>query len=228
MSLGLIIYARYDSRRLPGKALKKIVGKELLLRVYERLVRFYDKEKIVVATSTRDNDILICDFCRDQGINYFQGSDNDLIQRTVDCCAEFGFSRIARINGDRPLFDPKLIFEYDEQLVLGGYDFVTNKGPDFITIPGLVTEIFTLQSLQRILELDTSDEEKEHLTLWYYLNNQKVKTRMLRPENHLEKIAFTVDTQNDISKIEYIIRNLKNPSVFDLDELISLHNKWDL
>ena len=59
----IVIPARYASTRLPGKPLMKILGKEMLLRVYENALKVagqFDSCQIIVATE----DQRIVDFCQ--------------------------------------------------------------------------------------------------------------------------------------------------------------------
>ncbi|MDH5777269.1 MAG: 3-deoxy-manno-octulosonate cytidylyltransferase, partial [Gammaproteobacteria bacterium] len=49
MSFIIVIPARYDSSRLPGKPLKKLLGKPLLQHVYECATRS-DASEIIIAT----------------------------------------------------------------------------------------------------------------------------------------------------------------------------------
>ena len=61
---GLIIQARYDSTRLPGKVLKKI-GKYTVLNILiKRLSKLNKNFKIVVATGTNKNDDKISEFLK--------------------------------------------------------------------------------------------------------------------------------------------------------------------
>ena len=48
MKIGIIIVVRIDSKRLPGKVLKKIKGKEIIKYIFERLeMTNDDKENII-------------------------------------------------------------------------------------------------------------------------------------------------------------------------------------
>ena len=62
MQYGLIIQARYNSTRLPGKVLKKI-GKHTILNILiKRLSKLNKNYKIIVATGTSKNDDKINDY----------------------------------------------------------------------------------------------------------------------------------------------------------------------
>ena len=64
MQYGLIIQARYNSTRLPGKVLKKI-GKHTILNILiKRLSKLNKNYKIIVATGTSKNDDKINDYLK--------------------------------------------------------------------------------------------------------------------------------------------------------------------
>lgn len=50
MKTACIIPARYESTRLPGKPLRKIAGKTLIHRVYERAVLAQKPDIVIIAT----------------------------------------------------------------------------------------------------------------------------------------------------------------------------------
>lgn len=60
----LIIQAHIGSTRLPGKIMKNICGKEVLLHVYERCVKAKEVNKIIIATSKNTKDDQIEKFCK--------------------------------------------------------------------------------------------------------------------------------------------------------------------
>ena len=48
----IIIPARYDSKRFPGKPLKLICGKELIIHVADKCVKAVGKQNLYVATDS--------------------------------------------------------------------------------------------------------------------------------------------------------------------------------
>ena len=53
-----IVQARFDSERLPGKVLMDIEDKPILEHIIDSLQKCNEISKIVVATTTKDNDDL--------------------------------------------------------------------------------------------------------------------------------------------------------------------------
>ena len=72
MNTILIIQARYQSARLPGKVLKKTLNKELLLYMIERIKQSKEINEIFVATSTNVSDNPIYNLCKNS-IQHFRG-----------------------------------------------------------------------------------------------------------------------------------------------------------
>ena len=69
MRVGVIIQARMNSSRLPGKVLLDLNGKSVLERVIERVSYSKMINEIVVATSSSDKDDPISQFCEKKKIS---------------------------------------------------------------------------------------------------------------------------------------------------------------
>ena len=54
MSIKILIPARFNSSRFPGKPLAKILGKEMILRVLNICNKTFEKENIYVATESKN------------------------------------------------------------------------------------------------------------------------------------------------------------------------------
>ena len=59
-----IIQARFSSKRLYGKVLKKISGTTILERVYNQVKKSKKIKKIIIATSEHKLDKKIINFCK--------------------------------------------------------------------------------------------------------------------------------------------------------------------
>ena len=66
MKLGIIIFARYSSKRLVGKVLKKINNISILEIILNRLLKVSKRIPIIVATSTNSSDDKIINFCKNK------------------------------------------------------------------------------------------------------------------------------------------------------------------
>ena len=79
----VIIQARYDSTRFPGKILKKINGKSILEIIILRIKKRKQVEKIVVATTKEKNDNKIIDQIRKLNIDIYRGSTKNVLQDII-------------------------------------------------------------------------------------------------------------------------------------------------
>ena len=77
--IGIIIQARMLSKRLPGKVLKKILGKPMIELIIQRLKKCKEVDEIIVATS-KDNS---------NQKNFLPQSSSDFIYAII--IEEYGF-----------------------------------------------------------------------------------------------------------------------------------------
>ena len=76
-----VIQARCGSSRLPGKVLRPLLGRPLLLRMVERVKMARLAGTVVVATTTAAEDDAILALCREAGVLCFRGHADDLLDR---------------------------------------------------------------------------------------------------------------------------------------------------
>ncbi len=116
-----VIPARYESTRLPGKPLRLIAGKPMIVRVYERAKLAKLATGVIVAT----DDERIKKAVEDAGgaAVMTRKDHNTGTDRLVEVAQKFAdIDVIINVQGDEPLIDPDLIdnlaklFETDENL----------------------------------------------------------------------------------------------------------------
>jgi 3-deoxy-manno-octulosonate cytidylyltransferase (CMP-KDO synthetase) len=100
----LLIPARYQSSRFPGKPLARILGKEMILRVWEKCIQAVDRSLVWVAT---DDDRII-DFCKQAGIQVIQTGSDCLTgtDRVYEAIKDHDLDFVINVQGDEPLIDP--------------------------------------------------------------------------------------------------------------------------
>ena len=81
MKVVTIIQARTSSSRLRNKVLFNIDGKTLLGKVIESAKAIKKSDEIWVATSTNNEDNVIEFICKENNVNCFRGSLNDVRSR---------------------------------------------------------------------------------------------------------------------------------------------------
>src|ERR1700724_1694440 len=97
------------SSRLPGKTIADVAGRPLLLHVVERVQRARRVDKVVVATTDQSSDDPIATLCQLAGIQYFRGSEDDVLDRFYRTAQANTADIVVRITADCPLIDPAVI-----------------------------------------------------------------------------------------------------------------------
>ena len=119
-----VIPARFNATRLPGKALAKIGGKEMVLHVIERVKKANCLDNIVVAT----DDERIFDVVKNAGVHAVLTSNRH--PSGTDRCAEAlnklegAYDAVINIQGDEPFIHPQQI-DLVGDLLEGGAQIAT-------------------------------------------------------------------------------------------------------
>lgn len=109
MNIVCTIEARMGSSRLPGKTMKKILGKHMLELLIERLKRSKYINDIIVATSVAPMDSIIAELSEKIGVHCFRGSEKDVLGRVLNAAKSVNADIIVEITGDCPLIDPVVV-----------------------------------------------------------------------------------------------------------------------
>ena len=209
MQIGIIIQARMGSSRLAGKVLKKIGDKNLLEHIIFRLQKLKHNAKVVIATSDLQKDDELESFCKQNSINCFRGSEQDVLSRYYLCAKEYRFDHIIRLTGDNPFVD---IEELDNLIDL----HISSKADysrSFASLPkGIGAEIFTFEALKISYNHGKEENHLEHVNEYIEENEDKFKISELSvtKEKNRPDISLTVDTLQDYKKACFIVEYSKN------------------
>ena len=140
-----IIPARYASTRLPGKPLKDICGKPMLVWVYQQAKKAKKLDEVYVAT----DDERIERMCRDYEIPVVMTSPshptgaNRLQEVSETVSADF----YIQLNGDEPLLDPDLADaavpeEADQEQPFGTNIITKMRSPSEVMDPANIKVVF--------------------------------------------------------------------------------------
>ena len=88
----ILVQARTGSKRFKNKILRKIHNKTILEILVNRLKNSILKDKIIILTTKKREDLKIVNICKKINILYFRGSENDLVKRYYDCVKKFNIS----------------------------------------------------------------------------------------------------------------------------------------
>lgn len=204
-----VIEARMTSKRLPGKVLKPILGEPALARLVERLKRSTYIHQIVVATTVNDTDQPIVDTCRRLGIDFFRGSEEDVLGRVVAAARSVEADLIVEVTGDCPLMDPFIVDQAIDLYLAKECDYVSNILER--SFPrGIVVQVFSRSLIEEVEKLTQDPEDREHVTLYIYTHPERYQLANLKaPADQTRPLlALTLDTPEDYELISKIYENL--------------------
>lgn len=220
MRIVAIVQARMGSTRLPGKVLKKVNNKPLLAYQIERMKKASLIDKLVIATTPYGNEEIV-NLCNELDIDYFIGSEIDVLARYYEAAIKFRADIVVRITSDCPLIDPWIINNVIQMYLDGEYDYVSNT--QLRTFPrGMDTEVFSMKLLTEAFINASLDYEREHVTPYFYLNPIKYNIGQFALQKaDYSHLRLTVDTPEDLELISILIKDLYsiNPD-FDLDMIL--------
>lgn len=131
MDYCVIIPARYQSSRLPGKPLVKLCGLPMIVRTYQQCIKACPPDKVYVAT----DDERIKEVCELNGIQVIMTSSECFTgtDRIAECANYIDADVFINVQGDEPIFNPKdleilisNIEKYPDE-VLNGYCKISDE-----------------------------------------------------------------------------------------------------
>jgi spore coat polysaccharide biosynthesis protein SpsF len=227
----LIMQARMGSERLPGKVLKPVAGKPLLQYELTRLSRCQFVGETVVATTTNPADDAIVEFCRQHGVLWFRGSEEDVLSRYYEAAVWRSADVVVRVTADCPLIDPALVDDTVKFYLTHRteYDYVSNVLKR--TYPrGMDCEVFSFSALKQAFDEAKDRKEREHVTPFIYGRPERFKLGGVAGAEDQSCLRLTVDTSEDFDLIEKVITALypakHDFSLADIVSLLKQRPEW--
>ncbi|MBZ0147772.1 MAG: NTP transferase domain-containing protein [Pseudorhodoplanes sp.] len=221
--MSIVVFARLDSQRLPGKALAMLAGRPLLGHVIARVRRA--GLPVIIATSDRELDNPIAIFAQSEGVQCFRGHTTDVAQRALACLDAFCLDALVRISGDSPFIDPNIIRDVVRVFEnKNAPDIVTNTFPRTFP-PGQSVEVIDKAAMRRVVA-HASDEEREHVTQHIYGNPESFRIINCASSIEYRDVNLTVDTEVDLERA----RSLFSSGVTEktsLDQIVKLAREYD-
>ena len=220
MDTAIIVQARMGSTRLPGKIMKKVLGKPLLEYQLERLLRVKQADQVVIATTDHGEEHRYC-LCQRLGVPY-RGPEQDVpTYYGLPPNGAVLLSDYFRL----PLIDPAVVDK-----VIGfylahqaEYDYVSNTFSNRTYPRGMDTEVFSYQALKEAYEEATDEAEREHVTIFIKRHPERYRIKTLPYEKDYSHYRWTVDTPEDFKLIEKMLTAIYpvNPH-FTLEDCLTL------
>lgn len=206
----IILQARMTSTRLPGKVLLEVGGRPMLAQQLRRLKECLLVDRIIVATTTNATDDGVVEVARQEGVEWFRGSETDVLSRFAGAARQAQAGIVVRITGDCPLIDPqvtdRVIQELSEHATTCDYaaNILQRTYPQ-----GLDVEAFFGDVLQRVDRMAQSPTAREHVTTFIYSEQPELfRRRNVADSQDNSDLRWTVDTAADLQVVRTIYEAL--------------------
>lgn len=226
-----IIQARMRSTRLPGKVLLKVLNKELLILLIERVKKVKGIDEIVIATSNLKDDDPIFELCEKNSVECFRGPEENVLERYFFAAKKYGAQIVVRLTADSPLLDPDICSQLIEILKNHwlSYDYVSNSLER--SFPrGVEPEVFKFSALEDAHQNASLPGHFEHVTPYILTHPQKFKCFNLKNAVDYSYHRWTVDTPEDFELIKRIFEELypgkPDFRMKDVLQLFEAHPDW--
>lgn len=211
----IVLQARIDSKRLPGKVLKPLQGLPLLAHCIRRLKRVHPAAKLIVATSVLSVNDEVVRLAEAERVSWFRGSENDVLDRFYRAACHNDADYVIRATGDNPFVDPDEASRILDQVMSDDWDYVCGfKEADGLVPPtGVAVEAFTFKALEQAWHYARGLAYREHIDDYFFDESSRFKIRYLPclPYNHCPNLRLTVDTIDDLTFAERIGAGVSAP-----------------
>jgi spore coat polysaccharide biosynthesis protein SpsF len=214
---GVVLQARLDSSRLPGKALLDLKGKTTIFRAMEALRGITSAGRFILATDEGSAELL-----REQaeagGFELFIGSKENVLERYAGAVRAFGLDTVVRATGDNPLVSAELAEESIALQQASGADYAALIGAPL----GTGVEVVRAQALLAAAAEAAEPYETEHVCPFLYRRPQRfeILTPTVDARRFFPSGRVTLDTLEDYRYIARIFGTLYSGKPIGMDELI--------
>jgi spore coat polysaccharide biosynthesis protein SpsF len=221
---GIVLQARMDSSRLPGKALMSIGDVPVLTHCLRRLVAA-GVARVVLATTDRLEDDALADVATGLGVSVHRGEVDDVLTRMLTAAEVFDLDPVVRATGDNPAVDIQAPGRVLEALRAAGADYVVERDLPY----GAAVEAVTREALRAAAREAHDREDREHVTTW--IKRQTGRFRVLCPEApaplRRPDLRVTVDVPDDLAYVRMLFARsgVDEPSLSRLIQVAGRANR---
>ena len=218
----IVLQARIDSTRLPGKSLLLLDGKPLIFRVMEALNQVPADIRILACPG--DSLSSFSPVAQEAGFQILAGPKDDVLERYCLAIRKYSIDRVIRATGDNPFVFADAAVSLNDEAVSLKADYA-----GYAELPyGAGVESAAASALLRASEQAKLPSEREHVCPYLYnhpelftLHRPSAPVRWRYPD-----IRLTVDTQEDFDRAEKLYAALKSePSRYNGETIIKKYAK---
>jgi spore coat polysaccharide biosynthesis protein SpsF len=203
MKTDCIIQARLASTRFPRKIFAAFNGRPLIRYIVDHLQQSENINRIIIATTVNPLDDELCQYCEDENILFYRGSEENVLKRFIETSHHFDCQDILRVCSDNPFIDIAKLNQQIELYFAKQADYCTFAafdGTPIILKPiGLFAEMVSTTALNKAFSLANEKKYFEHVTFFIYSHPEIFHIeKILLPEQINTDYRFTIDYPEDL------------------------------
>jgi len=222
MTTGIIIQARTGSSRLPNKAFLPIGDRASLAWCIGQCKKMEGIDKIILATTRREEDKKLKRFCYGDNMHFYQGRRDDLIARHYGAAQRYGIDTIVRVTGDSPVFCP----EMGEYLLKNHLENKADYTEALEIVPGTSCQIWSYNAFEKLTEMNIGQQYTEHMSFFVLQNPDKFKIVKVKfIPSCFRKYRLTLDYPEDLEMFNALFKTMEGTGI-DMNQFC-LQNIYD-
>ena len=206
----LVLQARLDSARLPGKTMLPLGSRPLIFRVMEALN--YVPAAIRILACTEDSAGVYAPLAREAGFELLVGPKEDVLERFCMAARQYNFNQLIRATGDNPFVFADAAAAINAEALALAADYAAYSGLPY----GAGVESVNAAALLQAGTEAALPYEREHVCPYLYGHSQKfLLHRPLAPLRwQAPHLRLTIDNEEDYYRAKQLYEALdryKNP-----------------
>jgi N,N'-diacetyllegionaminate synthase len=204
--IAAIVAGRMKSSRLACKAILPIAGVSSVERCLEQCLGIRGVEQVILATSDLESDKILEKHLLGGRAKIWKGHPDDVIDRYLGACDNFGVDVVVRVTADCPIVLPDIVEYLLEKHFESGADY-TAAG---VCAVGTSGEIINTSALRKIIHHFGSAVYSEYMT-WYFRNNpEHFRLNIIDlPESYVRNYRLTLDYAEDLEMFEMLFSKFR-------------------
>ncbi|MDR2785359.1 MAG: spore coat protein [Treponema sp.] len=200
MKLGIVLQARLDSTRLPGKALKDLRGESMIYRVMEALNQIPAGVRVLACPENCLG--LFGPPAERAGFEIFGGPEDDVLGRYCGAIRRFGIDRVIRATGDNPFVFADAASALNAEAETLAADYAGYAGLPL----GAGVESVKSEALFRAEKEAGAGPAREHVCPYLYAHPElfTLHRPLAPPAWRGPDMRLTVDTAEDFCRAELL------------------------
>jgi aryl-alcohol dehydrogenase-like predicted oxidoreductase/spore coat polysaccharide biosynthesis protein SpsF (cytidylyltransferase family) len=207
----IIMQARSNSIRLPGKAMLRVGGFPSVVLAALRAGNLGCETW--VATSSEPSDDALANILGKHGVSVKRGPLQDVLARYAMATAELPDDCvIVRMTGDNVVPDGDLVQELVAAFVTSGVEYLSQDSPQSRLPYGLGAEAFMVETLRRAHAMATSAHDREHVSPWIRRNcGGSIHVPKALGAEDFSHLRCTIDDTEDYQRVCRLFDGISDP-----------------